>query len=336
MIRRLLQPPWRTVLAGVLVVVVIGLAMVLWQPGLEVRDGRHDRGRNGVWLAHGWLGADEWFLRNSKTNQFGRYRDPESLRHLAERMRRHHITDLFPHLCPADPAGRLPAWDPVRTERFLDATAGFRVIPWIGGPRGSSARIHRPEWRAAYVADVRILLEQHPRLAGVQVNVEPLTSGDADFLKFLEELRRAMPHGRILSVAAYPPPTRWQPSDEVHWDEDFFRAVAERSDQMAVMMYDVGQQSSKAYQHLMASWTAEVLAWSAGKPVLLGLPAYDDAGVGYHDPKVENLQTALRGIHRGLSRSALPENYQGVVLYSDWEMDEAEWKTFREEFVKGE
>jgi len=25
-----------------------------------------------------------------------------------------------------------------------------------------------------------------------------------------------------------------------------------------------------------------------------------------------------------------------VVLYSDWEMDEAEWKTFREEFVKGE
>ena len=79
-----------------------------------------------------------------------------------------------------------------------------------------------------------------------------------------------------------------------------------------------------------------MLAWSAGKPVLLGLPAYDDAGVGYHDPKVENLQTALRGIHRGLSRSPLPDNYQGVVLYSDWEMDEAEWKTFREEFVKGE
>ena len=66
MIRRLLQPPWRTVLAGVLVVVMVGLTMVLWQPGLEVRDGRHDRGRNGVWLAHGWMGADEWFLQNSE------------------------------------------------------------------------------------------------------------------------------------------------------------------------------------------------------------------------------------------------------------------------------
>ncbi len=54
------------------------------------------------------------------------------------------------------------------------------------------------------------------------------------------------------------------------------------------------------------------------------------------DPKVENLRTGLRGIHRGLSKSPLPDNYQGVVLYSDWEMDEAEWKTFREEFVKGE
>ncbi len=183
MIRRLLQPPWRTVLAGALVVLAVGLAMGLWQPGLEVRDGRHDLGRNGIWLAHGWMGADEWFIQNGKTNQFGRYRDADSLRHLAERMRRHHITDLFPHLCPADPAGRLPAWDPVHTERFLDAMVGFRVMPWIGGPRGSSARIHRPDWRTAYVVDVRRLLERHPRLAGVQVSVEPLTSGDADFLK---------------------------------------------------------------------------------------------------------------------------------------------------------
>ena len=53
------------------------------------------------------------------------------------------------------------------------------------------------------------------------------------------------------------------------------------------------------------------------------------------DPKVENLQTALRGIHRGLSKSPLPDNYQGVVLYSDWEMDEAAWTLFREEFVTG-
>lgn len=58
-------------------------------------------------------------------------------------------------------------------------------------------------------------------------------------------------------------------------------------------------------------------------------------GVGYHDPKVENLRTGLRGIHRGLSESALPENYQGVVLYSDWEMDEGEWEAFRQEFLKG-
>jgi hypothetical protein len=37
-----------------------------------------------------------------------------------------------------------------------------------------------------------------------------------------------------------------------------------------------------------------------------------------------------------LSKAALPENYQGVVLYSDWEMDENEWRLFRDEFVKSE
>lgn len=316
-------------------VLVIASAWLLWgwKPGLDVRDGRHDRGRNGLWLAHGWMGADEWFIRNGKTNQYPRYRHPDSLVALAERLRRHHITDVFPHLCPADPTGHLPPWDPAQTERFLDALPGVRVIPWIGGPLGSSARIHKPEWRTAYVRDVRRLLDSHPRLAGVQVNVEPLTSGDTYFLTFLDELRAALPTNRMLSIAAYPPPTRWQPSLEVHWEQPFFRQVATRSDQMVVMMYDVGQRLPKAYEQLMAAWTREVLAWSEGKPVLLGLPAYDDADTGYHDPRVENLQTALHGVHRGLSSGPLPAHYQGVALYSDWEIDEAEWSLFREQFL---
>ena len=38
------------------------------------------------------------------------------------------------------------------------------------------------------------------------------------------------------------------------------------------------------------------------------LPAYDDRGVGYHDPDVENLAESLAGVHAGLaSFFALPE-----------------------------
>ena len=83
----------------------------------------------------------------------------------------------------------------------------------------------------------------------------------------------------------------------------------------------------------MADWTVEVLDRSEGKPVLLGVPTYDDAGVGYHDPKVENLRNDLLGIHRGLSRKS-PANYQGVAIYCDWETSESEWNYFREHFLR--
>jgi len=325
------HPPWRTVVAGCSLLIALGLTYVLWTPGLDVRDGRHDRGSNGIWISHGWLGADQWFTEHRKTNEFVRYRDPERVRELAAKLRSHHVTDVFPHLCPADSKGGLPPVDGHQVERFLDAFAGFRVLPWIGGPNGQ-VRLEDPRWRAKFTADIRDLLSAHPRLAGVQVNIEPLRSGDADFLKLLEEIRMGLPPGKILAVAAYPPPTRWHQYPDVHWDEPYFREVARRSDQLAVMTYDAGQRISKTYQKLMADWTEEILAWSEGKEILLGVPTYDDAGVGYHDPKVENLATALLGIHRGLSRQPVPSNYRGVALYCEWEMDATEWEYFREHF----
>jgi hypothetical protein len=100
------------------------------------------------------------------------------------------------------------------------------------------------------------------------------------------------------------------------------------------MMYDTAQLIPKTYQQLMADWTQEVFAWSEGKPVLLGVPTYDDAGVGYHHPRAENLTNALLGIHRGLSRQPLPADYQGVAIYCEWETSEAEWLYFREHFRK--
>lgn len=328
------RPPWRTVVPGGCLLLALGLGYLLWQPGTDIRDGRHDRGRNAIWLGHGWLGGDDWFTRNMKTEQMPRFRDSGRIAELATLLRDHHVTDVFPHLCPADMDGGLPTVHAAQVERFLDGFAGIRVIPWIGGPNGSSARIHKPEWRTAFATNVRKLLDAHPRLSGVQVNVEPLPSGDANFLLLLEELRAAMPMDKLLSVAAYPPPTRWHPHEDVHWDENYFREVARRSDQLAVMMYDAAQRIPKTYQRLMADWTEEVLAWSEGKPVLLGVPTYDDAGVGYHDPEVENLPNALLGIHSGLSRGPVPANYQGVAIYCEWETDGDEWRHFREHFLR--
>ena len=164
------------------------------------------------------------------------------------------------------------------------------------------------------------LLNTHPRLAGVHINIEPLTSGDSNFLILLDELKSALPKEKMISIAAYPPPTRFQMYEDVHWSEDYSRQVARHSDQMVVMTYDTALRKPKTYQSLMAHWTDDVLAWSENKPVLLGVPAYADEGAEYHYPKVENLQNALLGIHRGLARQPLPANYQGVAIYCEWGM----------------
>lgn len=334
MCQLLKRPRWRTVFPGVVLLLALWCGYRLWTPGLDIRDGRHDRGHNGLWLAHGWLGADGWFILNERTNEYSKYRSAESLRQLAEKLHRYHITDVFPHLCPAEADGHLPAFDDTQAERVLDGLPGIRVMPWIGGPNGGSVRLQNSKWRSVFTNDVAGLLRAHPRFAGVQLNIEPLPSGDTNFLGFLEQLHAALPQGKLLSVAAYPPPTRWHPYNDVHWDEAYLRQVAIRCDQLAVMMYDAGQRTPKMYQRLMADWTEEVLASSDGKPVLLGVPTYEDPGVEYHHADVENITNALLGVHRGLSRHELPANYQGVAIYCDWETSDEEWAYFREHFLK--
>jgi hypothetical protein len=101
------------------------------------------------------------------------------------------------------------------------------------------------------------------------------------------------------------------------------------------MMYDTAIWLPKLYTNLMRSWTMDVLDWSGPSQVLLGLPVYDDEGVGYHHRRVENLPNALLGIHAGLrSFEPSPGSYQGVALYCEWEIDQDEWRYFTSHFVK--
>lgn len=335
------RPPWRTVVPAVSLLLLLLAGYALWSPGQVVTDGRHDRGRNAAWLQHDWLGDDEWFARYGKEDQKTRFRSEARVREVATLLRAHHITDVFPHLCPTQDDGSVMPVDPEQTRRFLRGmqAAGIRVLPWVGGVRERDFPPGDRERYRRFAASVRKLLLDYPEFAGIHLNVEPWPSGDPNQLRLLDEVRRALPPGRLLSVAAYPPPTRWHAFPEVHWKKDYFKAVAERCDQMAVMMYDTSLRHDKIYQSLMASWTRQELDWtgSLNRPpaILLGLPAYDDDGVGYYHPDVENLRSGLRGIHSGLGGyPSLPDHYQGIALYAEWEMDDAEWQMLRQHFLK--
>jgi hypothetical protein len=251
-------------------------------------------------------------------------------------LKQNHITDVFPHLCPVQPDGAIMPVDDRQSELFLRELKGVRVLPWIGAPIDDISP-ENARRRRVFIASTVALLKRHPSLAGVHLNVEPWPDGNQDMLRFLDELRTALPKGKILSVAAYPPPTRWQPVPDVHWSKTYFQQVASRCDHMAVMMYDTGIRYPKIYQHVMRGWTRDIFNWTENLPkppsILLGLPAYDD-DTDYHRPNVENLQNSLRGIHAGLhDLDGWPTNYQGTAIYSDWELDSMEWHHWLTHFV---
>ena len=331
--RHLKRPPWHKYLFILAILGVPCLVYWAWSPGECIRDGRHDRGTNGIWIQHGWIGSDQWFKQYNKDRT--RFRDDQKIQELADLFAAHGIKYVFPHLCPSHDNGDIASVDPDQTERFLEHFRDFAVIPWIGGVLGVHCFPESVEWQRNFVSFAVDLLESHPRLSGVQINIEPMPTGNSGFLDLLEELRKAMPEGKALSVAAYPPPTWWHRFPDVHWDEPYFRQVAERVNQMVPMMYDTAIPLQRIYQHLMCTWTMDILNWSGDTQVLLGVPAYDDAGVLYHSPRVENLRNALLGIHEGLSRfKSLSGNYAGIAIYSEWEMDEQEWRYFKRNFAK--
>jgi len=320
-----------------LLAIIFGLAAViywLWSPGEEVSDGRHDLGKNGIWLQHGWMASDDWLERNDK--DIGRFRSPENIQDLSKQLKKYGIRYAYPHACPCHINGKISEVNHEQVERFLDHIGDeIKVIPWVGGVNGAQVDLADEKWRQTFVRSIASLLEQHPRLAGVQINVEPLHSGDAHFLLLLEELKQVIPEGKLISVAAYPPPTRWQPGTDVHWEESYFREVAKRVDQMAPMMYDTSIILEKPYIKLMEKWTKEVIEWSGDAEVLLGIPAYADEGVGYHHPEVENIESALKGIHAALSSyEDIPTNYAGIAIYSEWTMDEKRWQQVETSFSK--
>ncbi len=321
--------------AAAILMIFLKFFYSLWSPGKDITDGRHDLKRNGIWIQHGWLGDDMWFIKNQRKDKILYFRNPEQIQKLATLFQQHNISDIYPHLCPTSMSGEIAGVDLEQTKLFLKTFKNFRVMPWVGGVLGVQAFPEKAEWRRNFADSIRMLLIMHPEFAGIHINIEPCPNDYKEFLTLLEDVRKVMPKGKILSVAAFPPPTLLHPFKDVHWDKDYYHQIAKRSDQIVVMMYNTAIRFEKIYQNLISNWTREVLKWSGDTEVLLGLPAYEDKGVGYHDPSVENLKNSLHGIHAGLNRyNILPKNYQGIALYCEWEMNVEKWHIFENYFQK--
>jgi hypothetical protein len=292
------RAPWVIwMLFGVL---VLGpLAFVFWPRGLDVRDGRHDRGRNGLALAPVWIGDDAWFSRAGCDADKPRYRDPLAISALARELRAHRVTELILEFPPPDADAMLHGADAAQVEALLyecyDARGWAQIA--VTAPLIADSR-----WRRFFTLNLRRLLDRQPRVKGVLIEAATLLDGDVNLLALLDELRTASAgEPRPLGVVTG------------GWRDAYFREVARRSDQLVVP----AEANSSGARRIETA-----IAACENKPLLFRVVCD------------ERFRRALRYAHLGLSRNPLAEQYQGLVLAAGNEAPTAKrWSEFRERFL---
>ncbi|MFE0673942.1 hypothetical protein [Streptomyces sp. NPDC058867] len=331
--RRALRVAAVLLLALLLPVLTAALALRLNYAG-DPADGTYTRNRDALWLGHAWVD--------------GRKRDADATA-LARRLERTGIRDLYVHVGPLEHDGTLPAARYPRARWFLDAmrreAPGIRVQAWLGdnlaseGPDGM--RLADADTRAAVVASTRQILDAG--FEGAHFDLEPLHSGDRDYLTLLDALRReTRARGVPLSVAAH----QIDPLPALHsvagfltghpkwWSQEFFGQVARRVDQIAVMSYDTALPLESLYGGYVAQQTSLALEVTPpGTDLLMGLPFFHTDDIGHHE-RAETVAAAVRGTRLGLSRTDPGRQRFGVALYVDFAAREEDWTAYRTGWVR--
>lgn len=314
---------WKAV--AVLLALVL-LDYLLYPVAAGVRAPSGNTGENGLWLRYHWY--------------FGRKTDAE-IAALADRLPSQQIRYAYFHVRHITRDGSLRyrySEAASRLNRLLNQRApGVRRIAWVfagnvhRAPGLAEVDLADPGVRGRMVGEARWLVERCG-FDGVQWDYEICEDGDPHFLSLLEETRDALPRRSLLSVATAlwlpePLPRRWG------WSERYFRQVAGRCDQLAVMGYDTALYLPRAYVGLIRRQVVHVTrAVADSNPhcrVLVGVPTYARGGLSHH-AHAENLSLALKGVREGLvGRGARPEVFAGIAPFADYTTQPEEWRVFR-------
>ncbi|MBX7547545.1 hypothetical protein K1Y78_05795 [Streptomyces sp. tea 10] len=296
--------------------------------------GTTTRGQDALWLGHAWVD--------------GRKNDAD-VRALARRLKDTGIRDLYVHSGPLEHDGTLPDSAYPKARLLVSAVhrelPGVRVQAWLGDQLATESpdglHLERAATRAAVLVSARRVLAAG--YDGVHVDLEPLHSGDRDYLSLLDGLR-TLTHARhaLLSVAAH----QIDPLPAFHslwgtttghpkwWSQAYFGQVARRVDQIAVMSYDTMQPVQSLYGGYVAQQTSLALEVTPDTTdLLMGLPFYHENRFG-HRARAETVPAAVRGVRLGLSRTDADRVRFGVALYVDFAATEADWRAYRENWVR--
>ncbi|MEV0369711.1 hypothetical protein AB0I10_07780 [Streptomyces sp. NPDC050636] len=322
---------WMVVVLVVLPVTLAATALRAGYAGAAAPDAT-TRGRDAIWLGHAWVDGRK---------------DDSDVAALRRRVEGTGIRDLYVHAGPLEHDGTLPpARKAYPRARWLIAAVrrelpSVRVHAWLGdrlvyeaGKRGG-LRLSDAAARRAIVGSARQVLAAG--FAGVHLDLEPLHSGNADYLRLLDRLGPAVhDRGAILSVAVH----QIDPLPGLHtvtgtltghpkWiSQRFFGQVARRVDQIALMSYDTALPVESLYGGYVAQQTRLALEATDGRTdLLMGLPFFHTDDVGHH-ASAETVRAAVRGIRLGLTREDPGRQRFGMALYVDFAATEEDWSAY--------
>ncbi|MHC3393494.1 glycoside hydrolase family 18 protein [Streptomyces lavendulocolor] len=295
----------------------------------DLQEGTTTRGKDAIWLGHAWVD--------------GRKKDAD-VAAFAARVKGTGIRDLYVHAGPLEHDGTLPAARYPRARWLIDSVhrtmPGIRVQAWLGdvlateGPDG--LRLEEAGSRAAVVRSTRQILDAG--FDGVHFDLEPLLSGDRNYLSLLDDLGEVTRARKVpLSVAAHqidPLPAAHAVNgalsgSEKWWSQEFFGEVARRVDQIAVMSYDTWMPLEGMYGGYVAQQTSLALEVTPeDTDLLMGLPFFHEDDLGHHE-SAETVAAAVRGTRLGLGRTDRDRERFGVALYVDFAAEEGDWAAYR-------
>lgn len=180
---------------------------------------------------------------------------------------------------------------------------------------------------------------------GIFLNAEPVWDGDQNFLALVRAVRGEV--GIDVPISAAIPPD-WSPSNSTiplppliepgtEWATPYKQSVALLVDQMAVMAYQSGLSSADDYAQWVAyqvrTFALAIADLGTQTSLIIGIPTFDAEPPG-HDPLVENITSAVRGIDLGLTQAGDAASYvQGVSVYADFTTSEDEWASYQREWA---
>lgn len=319
---------WKIVSIGLLTTIILLVWIFVIGISSNQPGAFFNKNHNAVWIGHQWVGENK---------------SDREIQELVTNLKDHGIDTVFVHSGPLKEDGNIDpntyryAVEFIETARSFDPDIQYQA--WIGQIR-SKIDLSDSEVRHN-IANQCMLLAQLLDFDGIHFDIEPVWDGDTDFIITLKECREVLPEGKIISVALaelIPHSVIWF-TQNIHTFKNYnteknYLNVALYADQVVVMVYDTSIKSEWLYKWLVMEETIRVTSFLDKTEVFIGIPAYE-GGKEVFDPKVENIKNGLRGIIMGLNNLRSNEdNFAGAAIYSYWEMDDDEWETYENIWLK--